>query len=97
MSSGARVALESLSMYDVKEALKRLKPKRSAGPDGLPAFLFRDCSSVLAKPLHYIFNKCLELGAYPVEWKLTRVIPVPKSKLRSDISGGSAVNAGQSV
>ncbi|XP_047518118.1 uncharacterized protein LOC125058122 [Pieris napi] len=41
-TSSARVHLDDFTLREVSEALVRLKPKRSAGPDGLPPFLFRD-------------------------------------------------------
>ncbi|CAG4961893.1 unnamed protein product [Colias eurytheme] len=85
--ASTRVHIDAFSLKDVKEALASLKPKRSAGPDGIPAFLFRDCSGILAKPLQYIFNTCMRLETFPAQWKVTRVIPVPKGKVKSDISG----------
>ncbi|CAG4968309.1 unnamed protein product [Colias eurytheme] len=87
ITSSSRVHIDEFSLKDVKEALASLKPKRSAGPDGIPAFLFRDCSGILAKPLQYIFNTCMRVETFPAQWKVTRVIPVPKGKVKSDISG----------
>lgn len=76
---GARVHLASLGPADVKRALARLPPKRSAGPDGIPAYIFRDCRAVLVKPLLHLFNICIRTATFPERWKLTRVVPVPKS------------------
>ncbi|CAD0206703.1 unnamed protein product [Chrysodeixis includens] len=86
-ATSARVHIETLSLKDVQDALANLKPKRSSGPDGIPAFLFRDCSRVLANPLHYIYNTCLKQSTVPDQWKITRVVPVPKGKAGPDISG----------
>ncbi|XP_030021091.2 uncharacterized protein LOC115440776 [Manduca sexta] len=85
--SSSHVHLGALSFQDVKKALENLKPKRSAGPDGIPAFLFRDCARVLVEPLHYIFYTCLKQAKFPAEWKITRVIPVPKGLSGADVSG----------
>lgn len=85
--NNTEVEIGQLTVKDVRSALERLKPKRSAGPDGLPAFLVKDCSRVLAEPLRYIFNKCLSLATFPTRWKITRVIPVPKGKASSNIDG----------
>ena len=74
----ARVHLESLGPADVKRALAHLLPKRSAGPDGIPAYIFRDCRAVLVKPLLHLFNSCIRTASFPERWKLTRVVPVPK-------------------
>ncbi|PZC72517.1 hypothetical protein B5X24_HaOG211069 [Helicoverpa armigera] len=80
---GARVHLAPLHRADVHSALARLPPKRSAGPDGIPAFIFRDCRDVLGKPLLHLYNVCIATATFPDKWKLTRVVPVPKG------SGGS--------
>ncbi|KAI8426424.1 hypothetical protein MSG28_005267 [Choristoneura fumiferana] len=51
-ASGAgsvRVHIERIQLNQVEKALDRLKPKRSAEPDGIPAYVVRDCRSVLAK------------------------------------------------
>ncbi|CAG4957865.1 unnamed protein product [Parnassius apollo] len=50
-AGSARVHVPQLQLGEVRAALARLKPKRSAGPDGIPAFVIRDCRSVLAEPL----------------------------------------------
>lgn len=83
----ARVHVAQLQMRDVRSALKRLRPKRSVGPDGIPPYVVKDCRGVLEEPLLYIFNLCLEQGIYPECWKTTRVIPVPKAGSGSDVSG----------
>lgn len=83
-ATSARVHIETLSLAEVRQALGSLKPKRSSGPDGIPAFLFRDCGRVLAEPLLYIFNACLQQATFPQRWKITRVVPVPKGKPSSD-------------
>lgn len=64
-TTNARVDIETLSLSEVQHALGSLKPKRSSGQDGIPAFLFRDCGRVLAEQLLHIFNTCLEQAAFP--------------------------------
>ncbi|CAH2097371.1 unnamed protein product [Euphydryas editha] len=84
---GARVHLDCLNLDDVRGALQRLKPKTSVGPDGIPPFLFRDCREVLAEPLLHIYNLCLKSAVFPETWKLTRVVPIPKGKMSSNVEG----------
>lgn len=81
------VHIGCLALSQVTDALTRLKPKRSAGPDGIPAFVFRDCRAVLAKPLLHLYNLCIESSYFPETWKITRVIPIPKGGMDSDVSG----------
>ncbi|KAG7297157.1 hypothetical protein JYU34_020130 [Plutella xylostella] len=42
---------------------------------------------LLLDPLLHIYNCCLESALYPKLWKITRVIPVPKGSLGSDVNG----------
>ncbi|CAF4943890.1 unnamed protein product [Pieris macdunnoughi] len=84
-TSSARVHLDDFTLREVSEALVHLKPKRSAGSDGLPPFLFRDCERLLAAPLHHIFSTCLKSNIFPAQWKTTRVTPVPKGIPGPDI------------
>ncbi|CAG9128665.1 unnamed protein product [Plutella xylostella] len=86
-NAAARVQLQRLQRRDVCAALARLPPKRSAGPDGIPAFLFKDCSYALSDPLLHIYNVCLQRMEYPEKWKLSRVIPVPKGAASSSVDG----------
>jgi hypothetical protein len=86
-ASAARVSLPRLALSQVRAALAELKPKRSAGPDGIPAFIVKDCGRVLEEPLLHIFNLCLERSYFPKRWKVTRVIPIPKGGAGSEISG----------
>ncbi|XP_048482483.1 uncharacterized protein LOC119694252 [Plutella xylostella] len=84
---GNAAARVQLQRRDVCAALARLPPKRSAGPDGIPAFLFKDCRYALSDPLLHIYNVCLQRMEYPEKWKLSRVIPVPKGAASSSVDG----------
>lgn len=71
---------------DLKVAFKRLKPRAAGGPDCIPAFLVKDCASLLSSPLLFLFNLSLTQRKYPECWKLSRVIPVPKGDSGRDVS-----------
>ncbi|CAH2104187.1 unnamed protein product [Euphydryas editha] len=86
-ADAARVHVGQLTAADVCLALRKLKPKHSVGPDGIPPYIVRDCRAVFEKPLLYIFYLCLEERHYPDRWRTTRVIPVPKPGKGSDVSG----------
>ncbi|CAB3225759.1 unnamed protein product [Arctia plantaginis] len=77
-NGAARIHLQQLQLGQVQQALAQLKPQRSCGPDGIPPFILRDCRSVLAEPLLYIFYQCLQTAVFPDRWKTTRVVLVPK-------------------
>lgn len=78
------VSIPSINEVDFRAAIRRLKPRSSGGPDGIPVFLAKDCASALLTPLLYVFNLSLKQSIYPSRWKKSRVTPVPK--------GGSDMN-----
>ncbi|CAH1975592.1 unnamed protein product, partial [Acanthoscelides obtectus] len=71
---------------EVVLALKQIKPKMTTGPDNVPAFILRDCASVLACPLTVLFNLCLTTCTIPELWKLSKVCPIHKNGSRNDVS-----------
>lgn len=75
-----------LSETDVFNALKKLKPKLTTGPDGVPAFLVRDCARIFAQPLEILFNLCIKNCCIPDLWKQSKVCPVFKKGDKSDIT-----------
>lgn len=66
-------------------AAKKLSNKHTAGPDGIPSFVVKDCIRVLVVPLLHIFNRSLAVSAYPAIWKSTKIIPVLKKGDKSFI------------
>nr|CAI5828984.1 unnamed protein product [Callosobruchus analis] len=85
--SNRNITINKFSEESVKTALKVFKPKLTAGPDGIPAFLLKDCHSVLAKPLMILFNTSIKHSRFPAIWKNSRICPIFKNKGdKSDIS-----------
>ncbi|XP_058449264.1 uncharacterized protein LOC131429231 [Malaya genurostris] len=74
-------------------AAKKLKKSYSAGPDGIPAAVYTNCTAALAEPLCIIFNKSFEQGIFPEIWKQSFMFPVFKSgdrrnyPIRSKVGG----------
>lgn len=64
---------------DIVQALRKLKPKRSFGADGIPAFVVKGCSDLFVPILHHLFNLSLRTGVFPTIWKEAIVVPVHKS------------------
>ena len=59
-------------------ALKALEVGKATGPDEIPAKLLKQTASVIAPSLCKIFNKSLQLGSLPIDWKLANVVHVHK-------------------
>lgn len=71
--------IKSISEDDIQKAIKKLKPKKSVGPDKIPPYIFKGCAELLLEPLMIIFNLIITSCTYPDAWKLTKVCPVFKS------------------
>ena len=71
----------TLNESTVLTALKALEVDKATGPDEIPAKLLKETSSVIAPSLCKIFNKSLQLGSLPSDWKLANVVPGCKRPL----------------
>ena len=62
----------------IEKVLKKLKPNKSPGPDGLHPKFFRELAGCICIPLCIIFNYSLENGVLPDAWKKARVSAIYK-------------------
>ena len=66
-----------------------MKTNKSAGPDGIQAWIFHDFSHIVAAPLASIFNASIQQGIMPACWKIAHTVPIPKinppGKIESDL------------
>lgn len=56
------------------------------GPDNITPVFKKNCSSVLVKPLSYLFNRLLSSGCFPSFWKRSFVIPLHKTGNISEVN-----------
>ena len=68
----------SLTSLEVASALRSLNISKASGPDGITARLLIETSEQIAPSLTLLFNKSLEEGVFPYEWKLANIVPVYK-------------------
>ena len=68
----------TLNESTILAALKALEVGKATGPDETPAKLLKQTASVIAPSLCRIFNKSLQLGSLPRDWKLANVVHVHK-------------------
>jgi hypothetical protein len=57
----------------------------TAGLDGIPSFLLRDCAQIFVTPLFSIFNLIIKSSTFPTVWKQARVSPIFKKGDLSNI------------
>jgi len=68
----------------VNKYIRKLKIKRSSGPDGLPAIFFKSVGPNIVFPLSVIFNISVQSGFVSLIWRTAVVTPVFKKGSPSD-------------
>jgi hypothetical protein len=64
--------------------LKRVKPDKSPGPDGIHPMVLNKCAESLGVPLSIIFTRSYEEGVVPSDWREANVSPIHKKGDRND-------------
>ncbi len=67
---------------EVLKQLDELKTNKSPGPDRFYPTVIKQVKHEIAKPLAQIFNKSLQSGAVPIDWKTADVTPIFKKGSR---------------
>ena len=63
---------------EVLSELKKLKTDKAVGPDGIHSILLNKCGEELAEPLRILFQKTMDEGRLPEDWKKAKVTPIHK-------------------
>ncbi|KAF2352229.1 Reverse transcriptase domain [Trinorchestia longiramus] len=66
------------TVKEVEEQLSILNPYKSTRPDGLGPRILKETAEVISEPLTNIFNRSLETGIVPDDWKHANVTPIFK-------------------
>ena len=83
-SSNCGLQSVTLTEEHVLKALLKLKPDKSPGPDNVHPMFLRETAHAIALPLSLIFNKSLDEGVLPDDWKCANVTPIYKKGPKSD-------------
>ena len=78
--------MEQITVTDVgvRKLLQKCNPRRASGPNMVPARLLKGCSEELSPILTIIFNKSLQTGTVPDDWKTANVSAIFKKGQRYD-------------
>ena len=68
----------------VLKLLNNLKIHKTSGPDGLSAWVLKECSSEIALILALIYNDSLAQGTVPDDWRQANVAPIFKKGTKYD-------------
>lgn len=71
---------------EIVEKLLRVARETPTGIDNLDVKLFKTVADVIALPISFIINLSFKKGICPSEWKITKIIPLPK-KSKETFSG----------
>lgn len=71
---------------NILNAIKKMKPSNSSGPDGITVNLLQKLSTSFAGPLEIIFNKSMREGSVPQDWKDAFVVPIFKKGVKASPS-----------
>ena len=66
------------SPYEIKDIIRELKPKISAGFDKIPSKVLKSSPDIVLVALSHIFNRSLSAGKFINDFKLAKVFPVFK-------------------
>ena len=72
----------ALSVEEVQAVLGSLDSTKATGPDGIPARLLKETASVISPSLCKLYNKSLDHGIFPQDWKLANIVPIYKKGQR---------------
>lgn len=76
--------IPEISVHEVHRYIKKLKNKKSMGPDNISAYLLKLSLPYVAETLAHIYNLSINQGIFPHKLKDAKVIPLPKSKDPND-------------
>ena len=66
------------SEEDVRRQMRRCKPGKAPGPDGISASVLKTCATELSAIIHSLFCEVFHHCQIPTPWKTAIIIPVPK-------------------
>ena len=79
-------------LCDEEEVLELLLSLKA---NGVSAVMLKATTHSIAKSVTILFNKSIQSGVLPSEWKLSSVVPIPKSKEINQPSNFFTVNIKQ--
>ena len=76
--------LKPTNVVNVLEIINKLSSNKATGLDGISSKIIKISASVIAPALTFIFNKAIETGIFPDDWKTARVTPLHKNASKCD-------------
>lgn len=67
-----------VSQAGVYKLLRGLRPFKATGPDEIPAYILKEAADHISPYLTIIYQKSLDTGAIPDDWRAANIVPVFK-------------------
>ena len=77
--SMATEAVLTVTTESIFKKLSKLNPNKAHGPDGIPSWLLKENTDLLAGPVTDILNCSYREGGLPQAWKEADIVAIPKS------------------
>ena len=69
---------------EIYDLLRNLDTRKASGPDGDSARMLKETAIAITEPLTKLFNLSILSGIFLSEWKLSNLVPIPKTRSKSD-------------
>jgi hypothetical protein len=69
---------ERIFVSEVKSCVESLKVKKASGHDQIPNRVLKNLPFIAFELLTSSYNCCLRLSYFPTDWKIGKVVPIPK-------------------
>ena len=73
-----------ITFDEVEHMLKSLDCSKACGPDKISAQMLKYTASTIAPSIARLFNCSIHSGKLPDQWKLSMIVPIPKSSQMSE-------------
>ena len=68
----------NLCIDEVKSTLTKLSTAKSTGRDQIQNIIFKNSAGIISEQLTFLYNRSLNEGISPTDWKTTHVTPIHK-------------------
>ena len=75
-NDGAKLEDAEITEERVRGAIDEMKEDSAAGPDGIPPRIIKELKEELILPLTILFQKSMDEGRIPDDWRLANVTPI---------------------
>ncbi|XP_068749281.1 uncharacterized protein [Montipora capricornis] len=75
----------AVAVHAVYLQLASINPRKASGPDGIPAWLFKENADLLSDTITDIINCSFGENRLPPSWKSADTVPIPKQKPIKDV------------